>query len=84
MCTELEVYLLFNAAVSSKSNPVEYLFEKLKRVFRGRTSKKKMENVGRTMHEECLKLTGRDAVHAFDSAMYWMKKAIAMKNFWIE
>ena len=79
-----EVHLLFNAANSSKSMPAEYIFEKVKREFRRRVSKRPRENVSKTLWEECRKLGDIDARHAYERAKIWMRKAIERESFWIK
>ena len=81
LCKEGQVHVLFNAPNSSKTMPVEYLFEKVKREFRKRISKRKMENVGKTLFKECQKLTGTDAKIGFEKAKEWMKNAMNRPTF---
>lgn len=82
-CRVKEVYSLFNAPHSSKSMLVEYLFEKVKREFRSRTSKNKKENLAKTLHAEAKRIEPRDVRIAFEKSLEWTAKAIANVNFWV-
>ena len=78
------MYALFNAPISSKAMPVECVFERLKRRFRARISKRVRENMAKTIHEECKRLSDADARIAYERAKTWMLRAIARENMWLK
>ena len=81
---ENEVYILFNAPNSSKSMPVEYIFEKIKRGFRTRIGKNRMENIGRSIFEACNSLSNFDIENAFAKSRKWIEKAVDGESFWLK
>ena len=81
---ENEVYILFNAPNSSKSMPVEYIFEKIKRGFRTRIGKNRMENIGRSIFEASNSLSNFDVENAFAKSRKWIEKAVDGESFWLK
>ena len=77
-----KTYLLFNGSNSSKINMAEYLFEKIKRNFRLRFTKNKMENIGKTIDKELRDINSVDLNIAWNKTLYEMNRCMQNNNMW--
>jgi hypothetical protein len=80
--TNSKTYLLFNGSNSSKINMAEYLFEKIKRNFRLRFTKNKMENIGKTIDKELRDINSVDLNIAWNKTLYEMNRCMQNNNMW--
>ena len=76
------VYFIFNATYSSKINVVEYFFEIIKRTFRSRVEKRRLESIYKTVHTKILELTPEQGRACFHRAFEAMADCIDNKNMW--
>ena len=77
-----KVFLIYNGIYSSKINPVEYIFEIIKRNFRCRIEKDYRENISRTLHKNILNITHEQLRSCLHRALEAMVDCINMKDMW--
>ena len=81
--SKAKVILIYNVIYSSKINPIEYLFEVIKRYFRQRVCKGYRENLHKTLLIQLLRLKPLNLRISFMRAFKEMKACIDYKNMWI-
>jgi transposase len=78
-----KMILIYNVVYSSKINPIEYLFEVIKRKFRNRICKGYRENLQKSLLEFILQLKPINLRISFKRAFKEMKNCIDYRNMWI-
>jgi len=77
-------FLVFNVSYSSKINPVEYVFEIIKRSFRLRVEKQYRESIVQTLHSIVPELTEIQLRSCYHRAFKAMRNCIDKEQMWLE
>ena len=77
------VFFIYNCTYSSKINAVEYFFEIIKRTFRSRVEKNRLESIYKTVHTKILEMTWEQLRSCFHRAFEAMADCIDGKDMWV-